>query len=142
MIKEHSAGVIVYYTDRYNQRTYLLLHYLSGHWDLPKGKLENEETEQEAALRELKEETGLTTSLLPNFSQSLSYIFKNRDGALISKDVTFFIGEVNTQEIKLSSEHIGYQWLSLNEALTLLTFRNAQQLLKMGDQFINGYVKP
>ena len=134
MIQEHSAGIIVYHIDQYNQKTYLLLHYISGHWDLPKGKLEVGETEEQAAVRELKEETGLTGTIIPGFKQALSYIFKNRDGSIVSKDVVFFTGPVTDQKISLSDEHIGYKWLPLNEALQQLTFKNAQQLLKMADQ--------
>lgn len=136
MLHEHSAGIIIYYRNQYNQHVYLLLHYISGHWDLPKGKLEAGETEQQAAIRELYEETGLTAEIIPGFKQSLSYIFKNRDGSIVSKDVVFFAGEVTEQTVKLSSEHIGYKWLPFNEASTQLTFKNAQQLLKLADQFI------
>lgn len=135
MLQEHSAGIIVYHIDQYNQKTYLLLHYISGHWDLPKGKLEAGETEQQAAVRELKEETGLTGTIVPGFKQSLSYIFKNRDGSIVSKDVVFFTGPVQEQKITLSAEHIGYKWLPLREALAQLTFKNAQQLLKLADQY-------
>ncbi|MFH1332713.1 MAG: NUDIX domain-containing protein, partial [archaeon] len=55
MIKEKSAGVIVY-----NNGEFLILQYTAGHWDFPKGHIEKGETERETALRELKEETGIT----------------------------------------------------------------------------------
>lgn len=139
MIKEHSAGIIVYHVDQFNQRAYLLLHYISGHWDFPKGKLETQETEEEAALRELYEETGLIATIMPNFKQSLSYIFKNRDGKIISKDVSFFVGPTNTQNITLSAEHVGYRWLPFKEALAQLTFKNAQHILKLADQFVTAH---
>lgn len=42
-----------------NQREELLLIYRRGHWDLPKGKLDEGESIEECALREVKEETGL-----------------------------------------------------------------------------------
>ena len=53
--KEHSAGVVLFRQMK-DYREYLLLHYPSGHFDFPKGHLEEDETEREAAFRELEEE--------------------------------------------------------------------------------------
>ena len=58
---------------------YLLLHYIGGHWDLPKGKVEPGETLEQAAMREVHEETGLTVQPVPNFSESISYYFRNQN---------------------------------------------------------------
>ena len=62
----HSAGIIIYTTHN-DTALYLLLRYGAGHWDLPKGKIETGETKQEAALRELMEETGLVAQLDDDF---------------------------------------------------------------------------
>jgi len=58
--KERSAGFVVFTEREDGKRLYLLLHYPSGHWDFPKGHVEEGESEIRAALRELREETGLT----------------------------------------------------------------------------------
>lgn len=50
---EAAGGLIV------NQKKEILFIYRNGKWDLPKGKIESEENPPEAALREVKEETGL-----------------------------------------------------------------------------------
>lgn len=137
MKREYSAGVVVFYQETTDtERLYLLLHYPKGHWDLPKGKLEPGETALQAAQRELKEETGLTVAILPGFEQTLSYIFKDMQGNLITKQVTFFVGKSLTQQVTLSHEHLDYQWLALKPALAQVTYANAQQMLRMADQFI------
>ncbi len=69
-----SAGIIVYCRVK-NEVEYLLLHYSAGHWDFSKGKIEEGETKQQAALRELFEETGLHTIIQPNFTDRLNYFF-------------------------------------------------------------------
>ena len=51
MAYENSAGVILIKGDKY-----LILHYEEGHWDFPKGNIEEGESEEEAALRELEED--------------------------------------------------------------------------------------
>ena len=137
MKNEHSAGVIVYYKSHASDEpSYLILHYGSGHWDFPKGKLEASETEIEAALRELKEETALEAMLNPDFEESLAYFFRSPGGELVHKKVTFFIGETFRQDVTLSYEHVGYKWLTFAEAERQLTFENARQILINAHQFI------
>jgi 8-oxo-dGTP pyrophosphatase MutT (NUDIX family) len=53
MIIKAGGGIVV------NEQNEVLLIYRRGKWDLPKGKLDDGETIEECALREVKEETGL-----------------------------------------------------------------------------------
>jgi len=132
----NSAGIVVYYKNN-SDITYLLLQYLHGHWDFVKGKLEPGENRHDAAVRELQEETGITAITLDtNFSKSLSYIYTERDGIVTKKTVYFFIGRVTDTHITLSSEHIDYTWLPLEDALNQLTFKNARDVLKAAHEFI------
>jgi 8-oxo-dGTP pyrophosphatase MutT (NUDIX family) len=122
----HSAGIIVY-CDNQGSIEYLLLHYPSGHWEFAKGKLEKGETSEQAALRELKEETGLDAVLKPNFHESITYFFKSYDGQMVEKTVDFFIGQSMSKQITLSHEHQGYAWLPYEQALDRLTYDNAKK---------------
>lgn len=131
-----SAGIIVYNKNNSDIR-YLLLQYLHGHWDFVKGKLEPGENRREAALRELQEETGITiVTLDTNFSKSLSYVYTERDGIVTKKTVHFFVGRVTDTHITLSSEHVDYTWLPLEDALKKLTFKNARDVLNAAHEFI------
>lgn len=103
----YSAGVIVYSKEN-NHITYLLLHYTAGHWDFPKGKIEEGETKQEAALRELYEETGLHAKLKAGFGEQFGYFLYDLSGEKMHKTVYFFVGETKKQEAVLSCEHQGY----------------------------------
>lgn len=132
---ELSAGFVIF-TKENDIIKYLLLHYNSGHWDFPKGKLENGETKTEAAIRELKEETGMTCNIIDGFERRFSYIFKNKSDEIISKEVTLFLGETDNQDVVLSNEHIGYEWLEFNQAFNKVTFANARQALKSANEFL------
>lgn len=131
-MEEHSAGFVVF-----RDGEFLLLHYDAGHWDLPKGHIEKGETDQQAALRELEEETGITdVEIVPGFFHRINYFFK-RDGRLISKDVVFFLAKVKDNRIKLSFEHKNFDWLPFTEALNKLTFNSAREVLKKAKAFID-----
>lgn len=134
MIEQQSAGIITL-SQKNDEQKYLILHYLSGHWDFPKGKLEPGETQHQAAHRELQEETGLSAEILPGFQESLTYTFKER-GKIIRKTVTFFVGITHEQPIRLSREHTGYLWLPYEKAHEKLTYQNAKELLKKAHEFL------
>ena len=136
MKKICSAGVIVY---RINEGVieYLLLHYLGGHWDFPKGKMEPGESKQETALRELHEETAIVTTLDSHFEESFNYIFRDRDRIVTEKTVYFFLSQVGLdQKVKLSFEHQLYSWLDFDQAMYRLTYDNAKTVLEKAQQYI------
>ncbi len=116
-------------------REYLLLHYPHGHWDLPKGKIEKGESKEQAALRELKEETGLETDIIEGFGEHYYYYFK-QDGDLMKKTVYFFIGKALSDAVTLSEEHIGYEWLPFEKSMERLTFANTKTVLEKAEKFL------
>jgi len=131
----YSAGIITYYIDS-DQVLYLLLHHTAGHWDFPKGTMENNETKQEAAIRELYEETGLTSSVDNNFEEISNYTYTTHLNQSVPKTVYFFTGVVTTKEVILSHEHINYAWLNFASALDQLTHERSKILLKKAHNYI------
>ncbi|EKD63929.1 MAG: NUDIX hydrolase [uncultured bacterium] len=125
---ENSAGIIIY-KEEAGERLYLLLHYPQGHWDFPKGHIEAGESELDAAIRETREETGLKgVEIIEGFNEAMEY-FYYRDGEKSFKRVVFFLGRVKGGEVKVSHEHIGYEWLNYAKAYERLTFQSAKELL-------------
>lgn len=131
MKHQYSAGIIIY-TKENNTILYLLLRYGAGHWDFPKGKMEAGETKQEAALRELKEETDLTARIDNSFEQTIEYIFMYNNEKTV-KTVYFFTGPALTTDVKLSHEHTDFAWLPYQDALAKLTYNNAKEILKLAN---------
>jgi 8-oxo-dGTP pyrophosphatase MutT (NUDIX family) len=137
MTIEKSAGFILI-SDNFltSPPSVLLLHYNSGHWDFPKGNIETNETEIQAATRELKEETGIGIfTLIPGFEQVLNYKY-TRKSTLISKQVTLFLASTNVDRVIISHEHIGYQWAEINSAVKQLTYSNAKAALTSAMNFL------
>jgi 8-oxo-dGTP pyrophosphatase MutT (NUDIX family) len=138
MITEKSAGfILISDNDSHNSdRSVLLLHYVSGHWDFPKGNIEINENELQAATRELKEETGIENfTLLPDFKYILKYRY-TRKSTLISKQVTLFLASTKVNQVRISHEHIGYQWTDINTSIKQLTYSNAKNALIYALKFL------
>jgi 8-oxo-dGTP pyrophosphatase MutT (NUDIX family) len=107
-----------------------LRHANGGHWNFPKGHLEAGETRKEAAVRELREETGLEPERF--FDEELaeiSYSFYRKE-ELASKRVVYFLGLVDPGSgVTLSSEHLDCRWLTYRDALDLITYENDREVL-------------
>ncbi len=135
MIYEISAGVIIYRQLK-TGREYLLLNYPGGHIDFPKGHLEKDETEREAAYRELKEETGLSDIIwMEGFREKIHYTYFHA-GEKMSKDVIFFLAKTMQKKITISFEHKGFLWLPYDEALAKVTFENARNMLQKAERYL------
>ena len=135
MLTEHSAGAIIFRKEN-DKHFFLILSYEEGHWGAPKGHVEKAETLQQTALREIREETGLTrVQLLPGFELENHYFYR-KDGQLSSKTVTFFLGKANGEEVRLSSEHINYAWLPFPEAYARVTFKSEKEIWQAANEFL------
>jgi len=130
-----SAGIVVYFK-RKEKFQYLLLHYEAGHWGFPKGKIEEDEDKRETALRELKEEASLLATIHDGFEYSFEYFFKEKDGDLAKKTVYFFVGRTRSKKVRLSDEHVGFEWLEYEQAIEKLTYDNARKLLEKANKFL------
>ncbi len=133
---EKSAGIIICRKDA-GELKFLLLHYKAGHWDFPKGHVEKGETDIQAAIRETKEETGISdVRIVEGFNEKISYFYRC-DGKAVFKEVVFFLGETKTGEVKISFEHIGFEWLNYDDAMPRLTFKNSREMLVKAVKFLN-----
>ncbi len=132
---EESAGAVIFRREK-NKIYYLLLHYQWGHWDFPKGNIERGEKPEEAAKREIEEETGIgDVKSIEGFKEWIKYFLKF-EGKTVFKVVTFYLAETKTKQVETSFEHIGYKWLPHREALKQLTFKNAKEILEKANNFL------
>lgn len=110
-----SCGVIPYRKTEDGIR-YLLLLQTNGFWSFPKGHIEPFESEQETALRELQEETGLSAVLQVNFREMVTYPMSGGK----TKQVVVFPGEVSGDLTLQKTEAVASRWVTAGEAKELL----------------------
>ena len=133
---ELSAGIVLFRNNS-DKNEFLLLNYPQGHWDFVKGKIEQNETLHEAAIRETREETGITNiEFIDGFEESVEYDFRFKKEN-IHKKVIFFLAKTDEKNIKLSHEHNDYLWLEYSDALKKTTFENAKNVLTKANEFLS-----
>ncbi len=126
-IYEKSCGAVVYRKIGRNNIKILLVKNHNGKcWTFPKGHVEINETEQQTALREIKEETGLTVKIEPNFRQTSVY----RPFGKIKKRVVFFLARSDNSNVNMQQSEIDYYiWVSLEDALRMCRHENDTKIL-------------
>ena len=135
MKHEKSCGGLVFTRENGTIR-YLIIRHLGGHCGFPKGHMEPGESEQETAIREIREETGLAVSLVEGFRAEDSYPLPNKPG--VRKEVVYFLAEFSGQGISIQPEEISEAYLvSYEEALALLPFPEAKRILTGAHCFLN-----
>lgn len=127
MKKEKSCGVIPFFSIG-NEVRVILIKQNNGVVGFPKGHVEINETEEETALRECKEETNLTPTLIKGFKEEISYYMPEYDAY---KTVVFFIGVVNDTSFKKQESEISdIVILNIKDALDVISFKDTKSLLK------------
>lgn len=122
MKREKSCGCIII-----DNNSVLLVKHNAGHWDFPKGHVENNETEEQTALREVKEETNIDVEIIPGYRYIIEYSPKED----VLKQVVFFIAKKISSEIKAQESEISeIKWLKIDEAVEQITHNDSKELLK------------
>lgn len=99
-------------------------------WGLPKGAVSEGETSEQAALREVEEETGLVAAIVKPLD-TIEYFFR-ASGSVIRKRVDFYLmNYVSGTLTPQLSEVDDVQWVELSEAIQRASFESEKKLLEM-----------
>lgn len=121
---ENSCGAIVF---NENTEKILLVKMHNGNWGFPKGHIENNETKEETAIREVREETNVNIKIIPNFEREIKYIPNEKT----IKKVTIFAGITQEEDVKIDTFEIeAFQWCTYEEALKLVTYKLQKDVLE------------
>ncbi len=136
MNKEKSCGAVVF-TRENGEIRYVLVEQRSGQYSFPKGHVEAGETEEQTALREIREETGLRPVILPGFLDGETYEIRKKPGTI--KDVVYFLAEYADQDFNPSeTDAVAVRSFSFEEALDKLSSESRKRVLRHADAFLSG----
>lgn len=128
MKKEKSCGIVVFDGDKV-----LLVFHNLGHYGIPKGHVEKGETEEETAIREVKEETNCDAKIIPGFREVITYSPKPN----VMKDVVFFVGEAITTDLKPQEEETSdVFFINKSESLKTITHKEEREVLEKAIKFM------
>jgi len=134
--REYSAGgIVIKLTDE--DPKILLIKDSYGRWTWPKGKIEQNEKPEDAAIREIKEETGLKNLELIGRLGDIRYFFR-RGKELVFKTVYLYLFRADgNEDLKILRKEIeDGMWFSFKEALAKADYKGARDIIKHAITFI------
>ena len=129
----HAGGVVFKWNDDSPRYLVVTARTNSAHWVLPKGHLELGETPEAAAIREVREETGILTKIKGPVGTAYFQAMGEQVRA------QFFLMEYLSELGK--AEPREKRWCTFDEGLKLLTFQDSRKLLKEAHQLLTTLVR-
>ncbi len=124
---EKSCGAIVFRKFHGNAEVLIVRHIGSGNWSFPKGHMEENETEEETAIREVKEETSLDIVLDPTYRGTVSYFSKTDT----HKIVVYFLARAKQAVAVPQPDEISeLRWVGIHRVSAILTYENDKNIIR------------
>ena len=137
---ERSCGAVVFHEIGGVVRYLLIKNKRSAHWSFPKGHVEKGESDEQAAIREVKEETGIDITIVEGFKAKSEYSIQRK----IEKIVYIYAATCKQTKTIIQEEEIeDYLWLDFNKAMKNLKFENDKNILYRVNEFLkkNEYIQ-
>jgi len=132
-MKEKSCGAIVYKKEN-GELKFLLVHQNNNNYSFPKGHMEENETELETALREIKEETNLDVEIDTDFRHQVTYLVESRN---VMKDTVYFLATPKSDDLKpQEGEILNCDWYSYEETNKNLNYPDLKEILESAYNYI------
>ena len=136
MKTETSCGAVVF-TRTAGDVRFVIIRSKTGCFGFPKGHIEPGESEQQTAMREIKEETGLDVTLIDGFRTTEAYVWTRADGTKIDKHVVYFLAECRGQTpVPQETEIADIALLRYDEAMPVFQFDSSRRILTEANAFL------
>lgn len=143
--RAQSAGGVVFRLDD-GAAAILLLKHESGKWMLPKGTIEHGETPEEVALREVREETGISrVRVVADLGEERYYFFWRSEDAFYDKTVRYFLLEFLGGEDAAPQAEEGFvatEWVPLGMAMERIKYKETRDVVRRAKEYLETGSRP
>lgn len=130
IVREPTAGGIVFRRNKNNDLEFLLIQDHKDRWTIPKGHIEEGETAQQAAQREIGEEAGLLNTEMLGWLGKIHFRYRRIDKlVLISQQVYLMRVKTDGEEIQKEDWMNGIKWFSFYDALDAIEYEDIGKLM-------------
>jgi 8-oxo-dGTP pyrophosphatase MutT (NUDIX family) len=130
IVREPTAGGIVFRRNKKGEVEFLLIQDHKDRWTIPKGHIEEGETAQQAAQREIGEEAGLMNTEILGWLGKIHFRYRRIDKlVLISQQVYLMRVKTDGEEIQKEDWMNGIKWFSFYDALDAIEYEDIGKLL-------------
>ena len=138
-VHQNSAGGVAFRSDGPKHEIAVIRTSEEGRWQLPKGIIDPGETPEQAAVREVSEEAGLTCEIIEPIDTIEYWFVASYDGSRkrYHKKVSFYLMEYRSGDVADHDHEVTEaRWVAFDEALAMLSFQNEKAVVEKARQMI------
>ena len=130
IVREPTAGGVVFRRDAENGIEILLIQDAKDRWTIPKGHIEEGETAQQTAKREIGEEAGLTDTDVLGWLGKIHFRYRRVDKLVLMTTQIYLVrAKGDTNAIKKEEWMNGIKWFKFHDALDAIEYEDIGKLM-------------
>lgn len=135
--KQTSSGGVIFRNSRKGIEVALIAVKNKTVWCLPKGAIDKNEDFQTAAVREVREETGLSGEVIDKIGKISYWYFSKDENVRFNKTVYFYLMEYKSGNTDEHDQEVDEsRWFLIDEAINKLTYKGEKEILQKARQMI------